>query len=135
MRRGEIKAGGKLPPLLPVTVYNGRARRRAATDSSELVAPVPEALRRYLPRAEHVLLDLQRIGGRDSASEDLATSLGRAERDPSEETLRRVVRDMADRFPGPVRAELRKVLVTWMAGAWETWRIPSARAQAFAAIE
>ena len=31
---------------------------------------------------------------------------------------------MADRFPGPVYAELRKVLVTWLAGAWETWQIP-----------
>ncbi|MDE2975860.1 MAG: Rpn family recombination-promoting nuclease/putative transposase [Gemmatimonadota bacterium] len=125
VRRGEIKAGDKLPPLLPVTVYNGRARWRAATDISELIAPVPEALRRYLPRAAHVLLDLQRIGGRDPTSKDLATSLGRAERDPSEENLRRVVRDMADRFPGPVYAELRKVLVTWLAGAWRTSRIRS----------
>ncbi len=37
IRRGEVKAGDKLPPILPVTIYNGRAPWRAATDISELV--------------------------------------------------------------------------------------------------
>ena len=38
VRRGEIKAGDKLPPLLPVTVYNGPAARGqgpASTESGE----------------------------------------------------------------------------------------------------
>ena len=85
---------------------------------------MPAALRRHLPRAEHLLLDLQRIGERDPSSTDLATSLGRVEREPSAENIRRVVRDMAGRFSGPVFAELRKALLTWVAGAAEAWQIP-----------
>ncbi|MDE2874116.1 MAG: Rpn family recombination-promoting nuclease/putative transposase [Gemmatimonadota bacterium] len=123
VRRNELGADGKLPPLLPITVYNGPARWRAATDISQLIAPVPPPLRRHLPRAEHILLDLQRIGERDPSSTDLVTSLGRAEREPSAENLRRLMRDMAGRFPAPVFAELRKALLTWVAGAAETWQI------------
>ena len=50
IRRGELKTGDKLPPVLPVAVYNGRPRWRAATDISELIAPVPTPLPRYLPK-------------------------------------------------------------------------------------
>ena len=50
-RRKDLKAGDRLPPVLPVTIYNGQARWRAATDISRLMAPVPPPLPRYLPRA------------------------------------------------------------------------------------
>lgn len=96
VRRNELGADDKLPPLLPITVYNGPGRRRAARDISQLIAPVPPPLRRHLPRAE---------------------------REPSAENLRRLMRDMAGRFPAPVFAELRKALLTWVAGAAETWQI------------
>ncbi|MDE2984922.1 MAG: Rpn family recombination-promoting nuclease/putative transposase [Gemmatimonadota bacterium] len=124
LRRREVKAGERLPPVLPVTVYNGRARWRAATDISELIAPVPPPLSRYVPKARHLLLDLQRISERDPASMDLVTSLGRAEGEPSPENLRRVMRDLVRRFPGPEFAELRMALSTWVAGAAEAWQIP-----------
>ena len=124
VRRKEVKAGDKLPPVLPVTIYNGRVRWGAATDISKLVAPVPKPLARYLPRARHLLLDLQRIGDKDPPSKDLVTSLGRAEGKPSPENLRRVMRDLVRRFPGSEFAELRRALSTWVAGAAEAWQIP-----------
>ncbi len=123
IRRGEVKAGDKLPPILPVVIYNGRAPWRAATDISELIAPVPAPLRRYLPRAGHVVFDLQRIGEWDGTPKNLATSLGRVERAPSADNVRRFMRNQADRFPGPGFAELRKALLTWVAGAGEAWQI------------
>ena len=124
LRRKELKAGDKLPPVLPVTVYNGRASWRAATDISELIAPVPTPLPRYLPRARYLLLDLQRIGKQGPHSLDLVTSLGKMEREPSPENLRRVMRGLTDRFPGPGFVELREALFSWVAGAAEAWQIP-----------
>ena len=124
VRRGEVRAGDRLPPVLPVTVYSGRPRWRAATYISELIAPVPEPLSLYQPQARHLLLDLQRIGERDPASADLVTSLGRVERDPSPENLWRVTRGLADRFAGEEFAELRETLRTWVAGAAVAWQIP-----------
>ena len=124
LRRKELKAGDKLPPVLPVTVYNRQPRWRAATDISELIAPVPEPLPRYLPRARYLLLDLQRIGEQDPSSKDLVTSLGKMEREPSAENLRQVMRGLTGRFPGPGFAELREALFSWVAGAAEAWQIP-----------
>ena len=124
IRRRELKAGDRLPPILPVTMYNGRARWRAATDISKLMAPAPPPLPRYLPRARYLLLDLQRIGERDPPSTDLVTSLGRMERDPSPENLLRVMRGLRGRFRGPEFDELRRALSSWVAGAAEAWQIP-----------
>ena len=124
IRRGDLKVGDKLPPILPVTVYNGRPRWRAATDVSELVAPAPAPLPLYLPRVRYLLLDLQRIAEENPSSTDLVTSLGRMERDPSGENLLQVMRDLRDRFRGPGFDELRRVLFSWVAGAAEAWQIP-----------
>ena len=124
IRRRELKAGDRLPPILPVTMYNGRARWRAATDISKLMAPAPPPLPRYLPRARYLLLDLQRIGERDPPSTDPVTSLGRMEREPSPENLRRVMRGLRGRFRGPEFDELRRALSSWVAGAAEAWQIP-----------
>ncbi|MXX72295.1 MAG: hypothetical protein F4205_01565 [Gemmatimonadetes bacterium] len=120
----ELRAGDSLPPVLPVTVYNGRPRWRAPTDISELIGPVPPPLSRYLPKARHLLLDLQRIGERDPSPMDLVTSLRRAEGEPSPENLRKVIRDLVRRFSGSEFAELRSALSTWLAGAAEAWQIP-----------
>ena len=46
------------------------------------------------------------------------------EREPSPENLRQAMRGLAGRFPGPVFTELRKALVSWVAGAAEAWQIP-----------
>ena len=124
IRRRELKAGDRLPPILPVTMYNGRTRWRAATDISKLMAPVPPPLPLYLPQARYLLLDLQRIGENNPPSTDLVTSLAKMEREPSPENLRRVMRGLTGRFSGPGFAELRRALFSWVAGAAEAWQIP-----------
>ena len=126
IRRGEVRPGNKLPPLLPVTVYNGRPRWRAATDVAELIAPVTEPLARYLPSFRYLLLDLQRIGEKDPRSRDLVTSLGIVERDPTPENLQRVMRGLIRRFRGPEFAGLHEALYSWVAGAAEAWQISEA---------
>jgi len=124
LRRKEVRAGDKLPPVLPVTVYNGRASWQAATDISEIIAPVPSPLSRYVPKAQHLLLDLQRLGERGPPSKDLVTSLGKMEREPSPENLQRVMRGLTGRFRGTGFTELRQALFSWVAGAAEAWQIP-----------
>ena len=126
IRRGEVTPRNTLPPLLPVTIYNGRPRWRAATDVAELIAPVTGPLARYLPSFRYLVLDLQRIGGKDPGSRDLVTSLGRMERNPTPENLQRVMRGLFRRFRGPEFAELHQALRSWVAGAREAWQISEA---------
>ena len=126
IRRGEVKAGDRLPPLLPVTVYNGRPRWGAATDVAELIAPVTEPLARYLPSFRYLVLDLQQIGERDPESRDLVSSLGIVEREPTPENVGPVMQGLFRRFQGPEFAELHRALHSWVAGAADAWQIPEA---------
>ena len=126
IRRGEIKPGNELPPLLPVTIYNGRSRWQAAADVAELIAPVKEPLAQYLPSFRYLVLDLQRIGEKGPESRDLVTSLGIVERDPTPENLQRVKQGLIRRFRGPEFAELHQALDSWVAEAAEAWQIPEA---------
>lgn len=49
--------GGRLPPVLPIVLYNGEPRWGAACDLSELVESVPGGLESYRPRLRYLLLD------------------------------------------------------------------------------
>lgn len=124
VRRGEVKRGEKFPPVLPVTIYNGRARWRVPTDISELVRPAPRGSRRFLPKSGYLLVDMQRLSGQGATAPNVVTSLARMEADPSPENLERVMRELVTRFRGPNYRELRKALRSWVAGAAEAWQIP-----------
>ena len=60
-----------------------------------------------------------------ASSRDLVTSLGIMEREPTPESLERVMQGLMRRFRGPEFAELHQALDSWVAGAAEARR-PSA---------
>ncbi len=47
----------RLPPVLPIVLYNGRPRWRAATDVADLIEPPPGRLARFTPHLSYLLLD------------------------------------------------------------------------------
>jgi hypothetical protein len=49
--------GERLPPVLPVVLYNGKPRWNAPEDIAELIADAPGGLDRYRPRLRYLLLD------------------------------------------------------------------------------
>jgi predicted transposase YdaD len=58
---GEIPRGGRLPPVLPIVLYNGEADWWAAASLDELGEPdLPAQLRRYQPRFRYLLLEEHR---------------------------------------------------------------------------
>ena len=126
VRRGELKPGDKLPPVVPVTIYNGRPRWRVPTDISELIRPPPKGLSSCLPKSGYFLVDMQRLSEQDATVPNVVVSLASMETDPSPENLERVMRELAIRFRGPDYQELRKALRSWLAGAAEVWQIPEA---------
>lgn len=50
IKRGDVLADGRLPPLLPIVLYNGGPRWSAVTDVAELIPPVPGLLEQFKPR-------------------------------------------------------------------------------------
>jgi hypothetical protein len=57
IRGGNALPNRKLPPVLPIVLYNGGARWTAATDIAEMIAPVPGLVMKYQPRLAHLLID------------------------------------------------------------------------------
>ncbi|AGX86601.1 transposase-like protein [Candidatus Symbiobacter mobilis CR] len=56
IRRGEVLPNGRLPPVLPIVLYNGAARWTAATEFSELIPPVPGLVEKFKPKFQYLLI-------------------------------------------------------------------------------
>ncbi len=48
---------GRLPPILPIVLYNGKDRWTAATDVFDLIPPVPGLVEQFKPRSKYLLVD------------------------------------------------------------------------------
>jgi hypothetical protein len=57
IKRGEVLADGRLPPLLPIVLYNGSQRWSAVNDVAELIPPVPGLVEQFKPRLKYLLID------------------------------------------------------------------------------
>jgi hypothetical protein len=58
----------KLPPVMPIVLYNGEQKWNAAEEMSELIEEVPGGLSKYRPQARYLLLEESRLVTEESAS-------------------------------------------------------------------
>jgi len=56
-RRGQLTEQGKLPPIVPLVVYNGNRPWTASREVAELFEPMASDLGGYQPRLRYVLID------------------------------------------------------------------------------
>jgi len=71
VREGRLAADGRLPPLLPVVVYNGDARWQAPVDVRKLVGlPEISELWRWQPQLQYHLIDAGAFTDADLAARD-----------------------------------------------------------------
>ena len=77
VRNDALDARGRLPAVLPVVLYNGEARWKAAVEVGELIAPVGPWLKPYQPSQRYVVVDERHVGVEDlPASNLMAAVLG-----------------------------------------------------------
>src|SRR5574340_804939 len=67
VRTGQLATEGRLPPVLPIVLYNGSRRWDAPVDVAALVIPIPGGLETYCPRLKYFLLDEGRYADSESA--------------------------------------------------------------------
>src|SRR5690606_20347039 len=80
VRTGQLAGEGRLPPVLPIVLYNGNPRWSAPTDIADLIVPVPGGLETYRPRLRYFLLDEGRYAESELAPlRNLAATLFRLE--------------------------------------------------------
>ena len=91
MRGGKLTKKGRLPPVLPLVLYNGEARWTAPLEMSELIEPAPSRdLLRYRPHFHYLVLDEGRIAESDlTGMKNLAAALFRLETSRGPEDIRK----------------------------------------------
>jgi len=57
IKAGAIPAGEKLPPVLPIVLYNGEEGWYAKKEISELIAPFPTEFSKYAPKLQYLVMD------------------------------------------------------------------------------
>ena len=121
--REELALGGRLPPTLAVTMYNGRSRWTAPQDISELIQPGHGWLAERQPSLRHEVLDLRERARQPLPQANVVSWVASLELDPSPDNVSRVVQQVLERYPGVEHARLREAFREWVLGAAESWGI------------
>lgn len=128
VRGRQLAPGGLLPPVVPLVLYNGTARWRAATDVAELVQPMPGGLERYRPAMAYLLLDEGALSETDLAPlRNLAAALFRLERSRTPADLATAVAALSEWLIAPEQARLRRAFTIWIRRVLLPGRLPGAR--------
>ncbi|MEM7585612.1 MAG: Rpn family recombination-promoting nuclease/putative transposase [Acidobacteriota bacterium] len=106
----------KLPPVLPIVFYNGDSRWSASLEVEQLIEPVPESLRPYLPSMRYCLVDEKRLPLEtlESLIENVVAGIARVEQDHGPEYLRTMVEQFAQWLDRPEHRNLRRDVLAWL---------------------
>lgn len=108
-----LTRGGKLPPVLPIVLYHGRAAWNASTDLAELMLAPPEGLEQFQPQQKYMLIDQHRnkIGDRRS---NVVAILFQLLRSTSSRERRTLLSLLSDRMTAPDMELVRNSLQRWV---------------------
>jgi predicted transposase/invertase (TIGR01784 family) len=127
IKHHQLTESGKLPPVLPLVLYNGYALWGAAREVAELIAALPGALEQYRPRLRYCLLDEMRMADSELESlRNLAAALFRLEKSQGPEDIDRVVVALNEWLQDPQQAELRRTFAEWIVEDLIPRRVPGA---------
>ena len=92
IKRGEVLGDGRLPPILPMVLYNGSARWTAVTDVAELIPPVPGLVAQFKPALKYLLIDENAYTEGELASlKNLVAAVFRIEHPADPEAIQRLM--------------------------------------------
>ncbi len=115
IRSGELAKGGRLPPVLPIVLYNGKSRWSAPEETGNLIAPVGANLAPFQLHQRYLLVDEHALRVTDLPKNNLVAvqialeqgSLGRMSRN---------LQRLAVLLQGPGNESLRRVFIEWARG-------------------
>lgn len=114
-KAGQLTPDGKLPPVLPLVLYNGERPWRASTEIAELIETVPGGLEAFRPTLRYLLLDESRYA--DDAlpgTRNLVAGLFGLENSRTPDDVRRVLGRLIDWLAAPEQLQLRRHFAVWL---------------------
>ena len=105
--------GKKLPPVLPIVLYNGDAKWTAATDIADLIPKAPGLVARYLPKLSYLLIDENQYTEADLVGlKNLMAAVIRFEHPENEQALLKLIDLVNEISEG--NPELKRTLAIWI---------------------
>jgi hypothetical protein len=128
VKRRELTENGKLPPVLPLVLYNGDRRWSAPRQVGELIETVPGGLTVYRPSLEYLLIDEGEYSEEELAAlRNLAGLLFRLERSRELPEARDLVDALAPQLQGAGEEPLRRAFGQWLHEVLLPDRFPGAK--------
>ena len=113
LKEGKVLDDGRLPPVLPIVLYNGRQCWSAATDVFDLIPPVPGLVEQFKPRFKYLLIDENAYTDSQLASlKNLVAAVFRIEHPVSPESIS-VLLNLLDHWLVD-RPDLRRMFAIWI---------------------
>ncbi|KOR30013.1 transposase [Achromatium sp. WMS3] len=108
--------GERLPPVLPIVLYNGEERWWARTNLADLTeTDLPETLAYYQPQLRYLLIDEGRFADHPLPSTcNLATALFGLENSRTPEDLIKVLNYLIEWLQDPEQSHIRRSFITWL---------------------
>ena len=117
VRSDALEARERLPAVLPVVLYTGEARWRAAVEVGELIAPVGPELAPYQPSQRYLVVDERHAGAEDLPGRNLMGAVLGLEQSRGPEDLERVVEKLVEWLRDPRDDGLKRAFTDWV------WRL------------
>ena len=112
---GARRSSARLPPVLPIVLYNGRPRWRAATEVADLIEPAPGRLARFAPRLSYLLLDEGAIDETAPlALKNLAAALFRLDKSLQPDTIEAMLGSLMEWLSHPAQDSLRRAFTVYI---------------------
>ncbi|MGE4125533.1 MAG: Rpn family recombination-promoting nuclease/putative transposase [Pusillimonas sp.] len=113
IRRGEVLPGNRLPPVLPIVLYNGAAPWKAATDIADLIPRAPGLVANYLPQLKYLLIELNQYTDETlTTMRNLVAAIIRVEHPASSQALFDLIDLLNDWLAD--NHELRRIFAIWI---------------------
>lgn len=113
IRQAEVLPQKRLPPVLPVVLYNGMAKWTAATDVAQLVPRVPGRVADFLPQMKYLLIEESSYTDAELAKmRNLVAAIMRVEHPASSQALFGLIDVLNDWLAD--NPELRRTFAIWI---------------------
>ncbi|CAD85213.1 MULTISPECIES: Rpn family recombination-promoting nuclease/putative transposase [Nitrosomonas] len=125
IRSESIRTGERLPPVLPVVLYNGDTRWQAPVNMEGLIFPAPGGLDRYRPQLNYLLLDEGSYSDHELATlRNLTAALFRLENSRTPQDVEQVLQALIAWLQSPEQSGLRRSFTVWLKRVFLPGRMP-----------
>lgn len=110
----QLLGNGKLPPVLPLVLYNGERAWNASRDIGSLIQHIPGGLEQYRPDFQYLLIDESYYQPENLPTSNLVSSIFQLEQSQNPEDVHRVVKRLIEWLKSPEQTSLRRAFMVWI---------------------